>query len=164
MIATHHVSISLHACRGQNAGNVLEFIDYTEHLNSNYQKYGSTHNMLVGGGINEDITVLNSDRRNKVFRNFLLDNELNYSDLGRAFLNTEDVEVSKIDFFLYSNCMADLIVGFQKLDSCRASLSNHYPLDCTLKCNYSYETSAASMDMKTIGRIRKLTRRKLVGT
>ena len=135
-------------CRGQNADNVLEFIDCTEQLNSIYQMYGCSHNILVGGDINENISVLNSGRRNRVFRNFVTDNELQFTDLGKTFLNAEGVEVSKIDYFLYGDGMSDLLMDFVKLDSCRASLSDHYPLERSIKCNYSLKVTAVSRNIK----------------
>ena len=36
-------------CRGHKADNVLEFIDCTEQLNTIYQKYKSTLDILIGG-------------------------------------------------------------------------------------------------------------------
>ena len=127
-------------CRDHKADNVLEFIDCTVQLNTIYQKYKSTHDILIGGDINEDISVRNSDRRNRVFQNFVIDNELKITDLGKTFLNTDGIEVSKIDYFLYGDSMADLSLDFFKMDSCRASLSDHYPLRCTFECRYTLKS------------------------
>ena len=92
--------------------------------------------------------MLNSGRRNRVFRNFVTDNELQFTDLGKTFLNAEGVEASKIDYFLYGDGMSDLLMDFVKLDSCRASLSDHYPLECSIKCNYSLKVSTVSRNIK----------------
>ena len=59
----------------------------------------------------------NSDRRNRVFQNFVMDNELRITDLGKPFLNTDGMEVSKLDYFLYGDSMADLSPDFFKMDS-----------------------------------------------
>ena len=153
-------------CRGQNADNVLEFIDCTEQLNSIYQMYGCSHNILVGGDINEDISVLNSGRRNRVFRNFVTDNELQFTDLGKTFLNAEGVEVSKIDYFLYGDGMSDLLMDFVKLDSCRASLSDHYPwsvpLSAITRSKLQQFLGTSKLKSTGTGLTRRFTRKKLV--
>ena len=79
---------------------ILEFLDCVEHLHSICSMYRSTHYIILGGDINENIIRETTSKRNEAFRTFMTDNELVTRDVGPTFVNAKHKEVSTLDFML----------------------------------------------------------------
>ena len=84
--------------------------------------------------------VTSDTQRNRALRNFLQDNSLEYSALGKTFINTAGVETSAIDYFVFDTKLSAQVNQLTKLDNCVALLSDHYPLLC--KLNIAFETKS----------------------
>lgn len=69
-------------CKG-HCENVVEFIDCIEQVHAIVQEFCATHLILIGGDINEDISLVPESRRKTIFKKFLSDNDLMYSDIGK---------------------------------------------------------------------------------
>ena len=65
------------------------------------QKYQNSHEIVIGGDFNEDISKNNNSRRASKLKELIADCELQINFHGPTFINAKGVEVSEIDYFLY---------------------------------------------------------------
>ena len=64
-----------------------------------FQTYESTHEIIIGGDLNEDLTKQKNSRRLLKLRQFLIDTNLTTDHKGATFINSDGIEVSEIDYF-----------------------------------------------------------------
>jgi hypothetical protein len=88
--------------------------------------YSSTHHIILGGDINENILSETTSKRNEVFRTFMKDHELVTRDVDPTFVNAKHEEVSTLDFILLDKELSKEIVKYKKLDSYGSLVSDHY--------------------------------------
>ena len=119
-------------CNSGRSSNTIEFLDCLEQLHAIHERFSVTHLILIGGDMNENITVVSGTQRNSAFQNFIQDNSLEYSILGKTFINAVGVETSAVDYFVYGSKLSTHIKRFVKIDSRAALLSNHYPIQCRM--------------------------------
>lgn len=95
------------------------------------QTYQTTHEIIVGGDMNEDISKMNNSRRAVKLRELMTECNLTTNTTGPTFMNVKGVEVSEIDYFLYQK---DLDRKAQRLSSLTSNVSDHHPLKLTVTC------------------------------
>jgi hypothetical protein len=61
-----------------------------------FQTYESTHEIIIGGDLNEDLTKQKNSRRLLKLWQFLIDTNLTTDHKGAIFINSDCVEVSEI--------------------------------------------------------------------
>ena len=129
-------------CNSGGSSNTIEFLDCLEQLHAIHERFSATHLILFGGDMNENITVVRDTQRNSACQKFIQDNSLEYSTLGKTFINAVGVETSAIDYFIYGSKLSTHIKGFVKMDNCAALLPDHYPILCRLKIDTETTTQA----------------------
>jgi endonuclease/exonuclease/phosphatase family metal-dependent hydrolase len=97
-----------------------------------FQTYESTHEIIIGGDLNEDLTKQKNSRRLLKLWQFLIDTNLTTDHKGAIFINSDCVEVSEIDYFLYSSVRK---YHTERLLDIEDSVSDHYPIEIRIQCN-----------------------------
>lgn len=138
-------------CRG-SSDNSMEFTDCVDQLHSIVETYSSTHAVLIGGDINENLIEWSENKRYTTFKDFMLENKLSHTRLGKTFMNSAGEEVSSIDYFIYDEAVKNLNCKFEKMNLCVSSLSDHYPLQCSihieLNCKQPVKTRECTSRIK----------------
>ena len=97
-------------------------------------KYQTTHEIIVGGDFNENISGTSTTKRATLFRDFIRENEFTTVYNDPAFMNVYGADVSEIDYLLYkqSKCEEKKV---RKLANLNPNTSDHYPLLVSMNCN-----------------------------
>ena len=127
---------------------VEEFCDTVDQLYELYQKFHSTHDIILGGDLNEDLNIDINSKRNRYLRQFISECHLYYENAGKTFTKANGVECSELDYFLHNvtpeNCTKKTI--------CRiaSNVSDHHPVHMSVKCNFGKvtETNTGSNKLK----------------
>ena len=139
-------------CNGGRCNSTTEFLDCLDQLHALYTRYSATHSILIGGNMNENIMVASDTQRKRAFRKILQDNSLEYSTLGKTFIDTAGVETSAIDYFVFDTKLSAQVNKLMKLDNCAALLLDHYPLIC--KLNIAVETKSFAQRQLPMSKIK----------
>jgi endonuclease/exonuclease/phosphatase family metal-dependent hydrolase len=91
------------------------------------QMYQNSHEIVIGGDFNEDISKNNNSRRVSKLKELIADCELQINFHGPTFINAKGVEVSEIDYFLYKTTAQVLT---EKIDD--THVSDHHPIKLKL--------------------------------
>jgi hypothetical protein len=127
------------------------FGEYSECIDQLYeiiQKFQSSHEIVIGGDFNEDISKSNNSRRANILKNLISDCELQMNFHGPTFFNVKGIDVSEIDYFLYKTS-AQVSTG--KL-STNISMSDHHPI--RLKIIYDLTKKSAELNQHVQSRTR----------
>lgn len=105
----------------------LTYSDCFDQLYEIVQKYSSTHDIIIAGNFNEDIsTIINNSRRFLKLRTFM--DECNLAtNTGPTFVNVNGVDISEIDYFLFNNTKA-------------INVSDHHPITIEIECSIRRKT------------------------
>ena len=118
--------------KGANS-NIQEFQECIDQLDEIVSKYSETHNIIIGGDLNEEISKsLNSDR-NIYVQTFIRDNCLDTVSFGATFVHANGRDSSEIDHFLFTKTPTFNIIGSKKLCNLATNVSDHHPIMCTLE-------------------------------
>ena len=127
------------------------FGEYSECIDQLYeiiQKFQSSHEIVIGGDFNEDISKSNNSRRANKLKSLISDCELQMNFHGPTFINVKGIDVSEIDYFLYKTS-AQVSTG--KL-STHISMSDHHPI--RLKIIYDLTKKSAELNQHVQSRTR----------
>ncbi|CAG2235471.1 ACOT1_2_4 [Mytilus edulis] len=110
-----------------------EYSECIDQLFELIQKYDTTHDVIIGGDFNEDISKTNNSRRARKLNKFIEECNMKIDLKGPTFINVKGVEVSEIDYFIYK------VNNFKNLESTRlvdipSNVSDHYPIKVILPC------------------------------
>ena len=121
-------------CKGLH-DNVDEFEDNLTQLHEIIQKYKNSHQILIGGVFNEDITFLTPTRRLRSLENFVTENQLfsNLKNTRKTSVGPKGTKISTIDYILYSLSIQGRTHTCETLDWLAANVSDSYPILCTFK-------------------------------
>ena len=135
-----------------SSDNTMEFTDCVDQLHSIVETYSSTHVVLIGGDINENLIECSENKRYTTFKDFMLENKISHTRLGKTFMNSAGEEVSSIGYFIYDEAVKNLNCTFEKMNLCVSSLSDHYPLQCSihieLNCKQPVKTRECTSRIK----------------
>ena len=125
-----------------------EFKENVDQLFEICQKYCLTHDILIGGDINEDISKNKSDNRAKYIQQLIQDCHLQVCSAGNTYVNPKGQECSEIDYFLYNintdRKFSDKII----LDKLEPNTSDHYPISITCNANLEYRNTSTKAKNK----------------
>jgi hypothetical protein len=127
------------------------FEEYSECIDQLYeiiQKFQSSHEIVIGGDFNEDISKINNSRSANKLKSLISDCELQMNFHGPTFINVKGIDVSEIDYFLYKTS-AQVSIG--KL-SRYISVSDHHPI--RLKIIYDLTKKSAELNQHIQSRTR----------
>ena len=110
-----------------------EYSECIDQLFELIQKYDTTHDVIIGGDFNEDISKTNNSRRARKLKKFIEECNMKIDLKGPTFINVKGVEVSEIDYFIYK------VNNSRNLESTRlvdipSNVSDHYPIKVILPC------------------------------
>ena len=112
------------------------------------QKYCLTHDILIGGDNNADISRNTSDNRAKYIQQLIQDCHLQVCSAGNTYVNPKCQECSEIDYFLYNRYtdrkFSDKII----LDKLEPNTSDHYPISITCNANLEYRNTSTKTKNK----------------
>ena len=72
------------------------FKDCIDQLYEIFQKFKDTHDILIGGDLNEDLNKSSPDKRGKYIRTFITDCQLTASFSGNTYINPKGEECTEI--------------------------------------------------------------------
>jgi hypothetical protein len=118
----------------------------------NFSKYARntvlTHDILIGGNINEDISRNKSDNRAKYIQQLIQNCYLQVCSAGNTDVNPNDQECKEIDYFLYNRNtdrkFSDKII----LDKLERNTSDHYPISIICNANLEYRSTSTKTKNK----------------
>ena len=87
--------------------------------------------------VNEDLRTQKDSERKGNLEEFIKECQLQISETGKTFVNPSGVEISTIDYFLYSKSMAPKVTTLKRLDDIATNVSDHLPLSCTVQVGIS---------------------------
>ncbi|XP_063427548.1 uncharacterized protein LOC134711049 [Mytilus trossulus] len=125
------VSVYLPSTGGRNSTD--EFLDTIDQLNEIITKYQDTHEIIIGGDLNEDLG--NDERQNKrkkYLQQLIEDYRLGYENTGKTFIKTNGQECSELDYFLYKSRHMEMTEK-EVLKDVISNHSDHYPIKCEVK-------------------------------
>jgi hypothetical protein len=77
-------------------------MDCNDQLYEIFQKFKDTHDILIGGDLNEDLNKSSPDKRGKYLRTFITDSQLTASFSENTYINPKGKECTEIDYFLFT--------------------------------------------------------------
>ena len=117
-----------------------EFKENVDQLFEICQKYAITHDILIGGDINEDLTKDKPDKRTEYMLRFLNECHLDIHSANRStYINPKGEDCSEIDYFLSSRNSQRQFSNKKVLDTLTTNTSDHYPI--AISCFATIEKS-----------------------
>ena len=117
------------------------FKDCVDQLHVIVQKYNQTHDILIGGDINEDLSKNQTDNRSRYLYKFITECHLEFTTEGNTFTNSIGRECSEIDYFLYNKNSRRNFSKKVILNKIETNTSDHYPISITLDINLNERKS-----------------------
>ncbi|CAG2250967.1 unnamed protein product [Mytilus edulis] len=125
------VSVYLPSTGGRNSTD--EFLDTIDQLNEIITKYQDTHEIIIGGDLNEDLgNDKRQNKRKKYLQQLIADYRLGYENTGRTFIKTNGQECSELDYFLHKSRHMQ-VAEKEVLKDVISNHSDHYPVRCEVK-------------------------------
>ncbi|WAR06081.1 POLR-like protein [Mya arenaria] len=115
----------------------LEYAETIEYLYDICEKYKSTHEILIGGDMNVDLSKneCKSDKRTLLIKSFIEQYSLCFDVSGKTYVLSTGVECSEIDYFLKPTANNNYSIKIV-LSDIPENLSDHYPISMSLKCSF----------------------------
>jgi len=82
--------------------DIDEYKDSIDQLYEICIKYKTTHAILIGGDLNENLNKENGEKRSIYIKQFINDCNLNICYAGSTYINPQGQDCSEIDYFLFS--------------------------------------------------------------
>ncbi|CAC5420234.1 unnamed protein product [Mytilus coruscus] len=110
-----------------------EFSECIDQLFEITQKYELTHNLVIGGDFNEDISKINNSRRALKLKKLIDECNMKVDFKGPTFINVKGEEISEIDYFIYKT---EVTHKTSRLTDVASNVSDHHPIKITLPCKF----------------------------
>ncbi|CAC5394456.1 unnamed protein product [Mytilus coruscus] len=110
-----------------------EFSECIDQLFEIIQKYELTHNLVIGGDFNEDISKINNSRRALKLKKIIDECNMKVDFKGPTFINVKGEEISEIDYFIYKT---EVTHKTSRLTDVASNVSDHHPIKITLPCKF----------------------------
>lgn len=108
------------------------------------QKLQSSHEIVVAGDFNEDISKRNNSRRANKLKSPIFDCDLQMNFHGPTFINVKGIDVSEIDYFLYKTSAQVSTGKF----STYLSVSDHHPIRLKIIYDLTKESSESNQHIQ----------------
>ncbi|CAC5396747.1 unnamed protein product [Mytilus coruscus] len=100
-----------------------EFSECIDQLFEIIQKYELTHNIVIGGDFNEDISKINNPRRALKLKKKIIDEcNMKVDFKGPTFINVRGEEISEINYFIYKT---EIVLKTTRLTDVASNVSDH---------------------------------------
>ncbi|CAG2253597.1 DHRS11 [Mytilus edulis] len=120
------------------------FLDCLDQIYEIVQKYGGTHEIIVGGDLNEDLyNPSNNSRRKHKLNDLMVECNLKTNSKGLTFINVNGIDTSEIDYFLYTDPKCE---PSKRLIDLPSNVSDHHPISMRIKCNITREQQSRNSE------------------
>ena len=119
-------------CRGLSE-NIEDFSDCLDQLSEIVAKYNGSHNIVLGGDMNEDMVLRDHTVRAQLLKSFVKDSLLDTKHTSQTYSNPEGVLVSTLDYIFYSKDLTEKVTQHKCLESLQTSVSDHLPVLCQMQ-------------------------------
>ena len=129
--------------------------DYKDSIVQLYEiciKYNTTHNILTGGDIHEDLSKENGETRSTYIKQFINECNLNISYAESTYINPQGQDCSEIDYFLFSKDTSRTFTEKCVRKDMTTNLSDHYPI--TITCDSNFEQRNVPNKLNIVSRIK----------
>ncbi|CAC5420930.1 unnamed protein product [Mytilus coruscus] len=148
--AESRLVISVYLPCKESTGSIEELQECIDLLNEIYATYKETHNILLGGDLNENAIHFTNSKRSKYLQEFMKEHNLVTKDLDPTFIHPNGYDSTCIDFFLYSKKYSSSIIKIIKLEDIPGNISDHYPIDSVARLKYNHLELMHNKDNKRI--------------
>lgn len=132
------VIISVYLPTKGNSNSTDELCECLDQMYEIVQKYNSTHDILIGGDLNEEIfRADNTSRRVRAIKDFMADCDMETSSVGPTFTDSYGVEKSELDYILRLKTPRNSVSQSTRLSDLVKNVSDHYPVACEIHCTYT---------------------------
>jgi endonuclease/exonuclease/phosphatase family metal-dependent hydrolase len=87
--------------------------------------YEKTHQIIIGGDLNEEITNINTTTRQQYVVEFMAEHQMYTKEMGPTFINAKGKACTSIDYILFQESYREQISSIMKIDVI-ANVSDHY--------------------------------------
>ena len=87
--------------------------------------YEQTHQIIIGGDFNEEITNINTTTRQQYVVEFMAEHQMYTKEMGPTFINAKGKDCTSIDYILFQESYREQISSIMKIDVI-ANVSDHY--------------------------------------
>ena len=119
-------------CRGLSE-NIEDFSDCLDQLSEIVAKYNGSHNIVLGGDMNEDMVLRDHTVRAQLLKSFVKDSLLDTKHTSQTYSNPAGVLVSTLDYIFYSKDLTEKVTQHKCLESLQTSVSDHLPVLCQMQ-------------------------------
>ena len=119
-------------CRGLSE-NIEDFSDCLDQLSEIEAKYNGSHNIVLGGDMNEDMVLRDHTVRAQLLKSFVKDSLLDTKHTSQTYSNPEGVLVSTLDYIFYSKDFTEKVTQHKCLESLQTSVYDHLPVLCQMQ-------------------------------
>ena len=119
-------------CRGLS-DNVKDYVDCLDQLYEIVEKYSSSHIVILGGDMNEDLVLREQTARANHLKKFLAEAEMDTKSTTQTFVNPDGVFASTLDYVFYLKKFSGTIVGIRTLENLLTNVSDHVPVLCKIE-------------------------------
>ena len=116
-------------CKGLS-DNVEDFRDCVDQLHEIVTKYKTTHRIIIGGDINEELKSATKGHRSQYFMDFIVENDLELNTTAATYINS--AEISTLDYFIMDKRISKDTYAVVRLEDVVANVSDHLPVKCDL--------------------------------
>lgn len=131
------ISAYLPSTGGRN--HLEEYRDTIDQLYEIFQKYQSTHDVVIGEDLNEDLA--NDCRHNKrkdYLLQFIRELDLTYENSGKTFIRPNGEECSELDYFLKKMGTSESS-SKSVMNNIISNTSDHYPVKVEIRTTLATE-------------------------
>ena len=133
------IIISVYFPTKSSSDSYESFCDCLDQLHEIIMKYGSSHDIIIGGDLNEDIyNDENKSGRKKRLLQFIEECNLTTNQKGPTFINVAGVDTSEIDYFLYPKNRSLLS---RRIIDLPFNVSDHHPISLEIQCQLAITTT-----------------------
>ena len=108
------IDISVHALISDN---VDDYVDCLDQLYEIVEKYRSSHIVILGGDMNEDLVLRGQTTGGNHLEKFLAEAEMDTKSTTQTFVNPDGVFASTLDYVFYLKKFSGMIVGINTLEN-----------------------------------------------
>ena len=124
-------------CRGSN-NHFTELNECLDHLHEIFETFKNSHQMIIGGDLNENIYSSTNSQRKTAISNFMSEHKLSTVECGITFIHPSGQAMSAIDYILFQDHYKENVIKIEKQEI-NSNVSDHTPLMLSLKCDISFK-------------------------
>ena len=140
-------------CRGL-LDNIEDYSDCLDQLSEIVTKYSSTHKIILGGDMNEDIVNRGQSVRSQLLKEFLNCSNLDTRDTEKTYINPDGSLVYTLDYIFYSEDLVDNVEQVKTLEGLYTNVSDHIPVVCEVHYQLDkIDTASKNVNLQSSSKI-----------